>query len=103
MIADRPHPPELTPASHAGRWKLVVASLLIISSAIGVVAYWRFIVSDRYLREDITKMATAGQGLSVEQCVDATLAWARRCRAMQSLCVATGPHLMTTCLIARGR
>lgn len=84
-------------------WKIVVAVLFALSTVIGVLAYWRFIVSDRFLREDLEKMARVGRSLSVEQCVDATVAWAGTCRAMKSLCDATGPQLMRTCLAARDR
>jgi hypothetical protein len=81
----------------------VVVGLMVFATAVGVLAYWRFIVSDRYLRHDIAAMALAGRSLTVEQCVDRTVSWASSCRAMKSLCVATGPHLMRTCLAARER
>lgn len=82
---------------------LVVAILFGLSVAIGVVAYWRFIVSDRYLRDDLRRLADQGKQLTVEGCVDATLAWGRSCKAMKSLCDATTPEMMGKCLAARNR
>lgn len=91
------------PSQPKSRWKLVVLSLFTFSTLVGVVSYWRFIVSDRYLRQDIVTMAKAGKSLTVEQCVTKTLSWSASCRAMKSLCVSTSPHLMTTCLAAQDR
>jgi hypothetical protein len=91
------------PSQPKSRWKLVVLGLFAFSTLVGVVSYWRFIVSDRYLRQDIVSMAKAGKSLTVEQCVTRTVSWASTCRAMKSLCVSTSPHLMKTCLVAQDR
>lgn len=82
---------------------LVVSVLFALSVVIGVVAYWRFIASDRYLRADLKRLAAQGKQLTVEGCVDATLAWGRSCKAMKSLCDATAPEMMGKCLAARDR
>lgn len=82
---------------------LVVSILFGLSVAIGLVAYWRFIVSDKYLRADLHRLGEQGKKLDVEGCVDATLEWARHCKAMKSLCDATTPEMMGKCLAARDR
>lgn len=103
MTTSTEHPGTEVERRRSGSWKIVVAVLFALSIVIGVVAYWRFIVSDRFLRDDLEQMAQRGRSLSVEQCVDATVEWAGSCRAMKSLCDATGPQLMRTCLAARDR
>lgn len=82
---------------------LVVGILLALSVVVGVVAYSRFIRSDRHLRTDLERLAAEGKELSVEGCVDATIRWSTRCEAMKSLCDATTPQIMARCLGARDR
>lgn len=93
----------MAPGGRKNNGRLVIGLLLLLSAVVGVVAYWRFIVSDRYLRADLNRLSTRGKRLSVEGCVDATVTWASRCQAMKSLCDATGPEMMTRCLAANDR
>jgi hypothetical protein len=82
---------------------LVVGVLLVLATAIGVLAYWRFTVSEGYLRLDLDQVYADGSRLSVEQCVDETLRWGGHCKAMKSLCDASAPRIMHACLMARDR
>lgn len=82
---------------------LVVGILFALSVAVGILAYSRFITSDRRLRADLGRLAAEGRKLSVEGCVDATIRWSTRCAAMKSLCDATTPQMMARCLGARDR
>lgn len=86
---------------HAGR--VVLAVIFGVSIPVGALAYWRFSLSERYLTEDLRHMQTAGATLSAEECVDETVAWAGRCRAMKSLCDASVERMTKRCLAGRDR
>lgn len=77
---------------------IVVAVLFLVAVTIGVLAYWRFVVSDRYLQQDAATLHQRGGTLTLEGCVDAVMAWTGRCRAMKSLCDATTPRMIHACL-----
>lgn len=81
----------------------VLAVVMLLAALIGVMAYWRFIVSDRHLRADLEAMAERGAQLTAEQCVDATLSWAAGCQAMKSLCDASAQLIAHRCLDGRDR
>lgn len=83
--------------------KSVLLCIFGLALIIGCLGYWRFIVSDRFLRDDVLSMQKQGKTLSVEGCVDAVVLWASRCRAMKSLCDATAPRMMDVCLAAGNR
>lgn len=76
----------------------VVATLLAISSLLGVLAFYRYSQSERALVAALTAMAGRAASLDVEGCVDETLAWNKRCEAMKTLCDASVPRMMETCL-----
>lgn len=95
------------PGAARGREKhrgwLVIGVLLLVATVVGVLSYWRFIVSDRHLRADIARMERRGASIGVEQCIDEVVRWAGRCKAMKSLCDAEAPRLADVCLAARDR
>jgi hypothetical protein len=76
----------------------VMLALLSAAGALGVVAYWRFVESERALGADLARMARRAPLLGVEGCVGEVLAWNGACAAMKSLCDATVPRMMETCL-----
>lgn len=82
---------------------LVIATLLAVSSSIGVFAFWRFSTSDRYLGDVLHQMEAQGASASVEECVDRVVEQAAACQAMKSLCDASAPRWMDACLKARDR
>jgi hypothetical protein len=76
----------------------VLALLFGLATLLGVIAYWRFTRSDRYLQRTLKAIVQRGPSLSPEQCVDEVLVWSRRCQAMKSLCDASVPRMMEGCL-----
>jgi hypothetical protein len=91
-------------AAREGRsWAWVLSALFALSLVIGVVAYWRFTRSDRFLARDLKMMASRGKHHTIEQCVDDLLGWSAHCEAMLSLCEASIPRMMEACLAAQER
>jgi hypothetical protein len=76
----------------------VVAALLAIASLLGVLAFYRYSQSERALVAELTAMAKRAASLDVDGCVSETLAWNKRCEAMKTLCDASVPRMMETCL-----
>jgi hypothetical protein len=75
----------------------------VIGVALGVVAYWRYTVSEKHLHAAFDAIEAQGPTLTTEQCVDTVLAWHQRCEAMQSLCDHAVPMAMEHCLHGRDR
>lgn len=97
-----PTPPTGSPQRrHAGF--LVVAGILLISTIMGVLSFRSYLASEKYLIEARENMAQEGSRLTSDQCVDAVLQWAPQCSAMKSLCDASVPRMMHSCLAARDR
>ena len=97
---DQGAPAPAAPRISAG-W--IVGALFAASFAIGVVAYARYVSSEKALTADLAAIADKGKALSVEQCVDEVLAWHARCEAMKSLCDLSIPRMMFECLKAQDR
>ncbi len=76
---------------------------MIFASITGVVAYWRFVVSDRVLKEDTAAINLKGAAVPIEGCVDEVLGWAASCRAMRSLCTASTPRMAHACIKGKDR
>ena len=89
--------------SKPGSGGMLIFILLSLSIVIGVVAFWRFTRSDRYLRRAFVAMQSRGHDLTAEQCIDEVLRWSGTCEAMKSLCDASIPRMMQACLVARDR
>ena len=79
----------------------MVTVLLSLSVIIGVLAYWRYTVSERHLHQAFDALAAQGASIDTEACVPTVLAWHRRCEAMKSLCDHSIPLAMTHCLAQR--
>lgn len=82
---------------------VLVLALLCLSVTLGFAAYASYRSSEKSLTSARSAISKAGASLSVEQCVDRVLHWARRCRAMKSLCDASVTRMMAECMSARDR
>jgi len=81
----------------------VVVALLTVATAMGVVAFWRFSESDKFLSHVMVEMENAGKTSSPEQCVDEVVKHASTCEAMKSLCDSSAPRWMEACLRGQDR
>lgn len=81
----------------------VVLALIIASVIIGVVAFWRYRMSETALTQARLDIARKGAALTPEQCVETVVEWARRCEAMKTLCDASMPRMTKVCLEAADR
>ncbi len=100
-----PDAPQAVVSFKRWRWSgnTVVGLLLFVSLVIGVLAYRRFVASDRFLAQQLREIGERGHALSAEQCVDEVLARRDRCEAMKSMCNSTVPDMMDRCLGAKDR
>lgn len=78
--------------------KALVASLVAAATLIGVVAFWRFSTSERFLSGVMVEVRDKGKTATPEQCVDEVVRQAAKCEAMKSLCDASAPRWMNACL-----
>lgn len=78
--------------------------MLTLATILGVVAYWRYTVSERHLHTVFDELRAKGASLDVEECVTEVLAWHNTgCEAMQSLCDHSVPMALEHCLSAQDR
>lgn len=69
----------------------------------GVLAYYRYTVSETHFAAIIKKMDAEGPALDTEGCVAEVLAWHSTCEANKPLCDNGVPMVMTHCLAAADR
>ena len=83
--------------------RLVLGGLISLALVLGVVAYWRYTVSERHFAETIVEMNALGPTLDTDGCVGAVLDWHARCEANKPLCDDGVPRIMTHCLVGADR
>lgn len=88
-------------SSHAG-YK-VVTIILLVSIAIGVTAYYRFVKSEKHLTSTFEHFLAVGSEKTAFDCVDEVVEWSKRCSAMLSLCEDSVQRMMTACLQGKSR
>lgn len=86
--------------------RLVFGGLLIVTLSVGVLAYWRYANSERWVAEGVAKMDRIGAELEAEGCIDEVVSWYGECdehRANAAVCLQGVSILMYHCLSARDR
>lgn len=83
--------------------RLVLGSMSVIIVVLGVLAYWRYVVSENHFAEVIATMTEQGPQLDTEGCVDAVLEWHATCEANKPLCDNGLPQILMHCLSGRDR
>lgn len=86
--------------------KLVFGVLAIVTVVVGVLAYWRYANSERWVAEGIAKMDRVGAELKPEGCIDESLSWYGDCDEQQAnaaVCLQGVSILMYHCLAAADR
>ena len=86
--------------------KWVFIGLVVVSVAVGVLAYWRYANSERWVAEGIAEMDSIGADLDAEQCIDEAVEWYDACdqhEANAAVCLTGVGMLMQHCLAARDR
>ncbi len=81
----------------------VILILFLLAAVLGVIAFWRFTRSDRFIQASIARVQSRAAALTPEGCVDWTVDWARTCSAMKALCDGSVPRLVEACLMASDR
>lgn len=97
------HEKSSTDDSSRGSATSVIVVLMTVATAMGVLAFWRFSESDRFLSHVMGEMEGVGKSASAEQCVDEVVKRAATCEAMKSLCDASAPRWMGACLRGQDR
>lgn len=82
---------------------IVIATVLSLATVLGVVAFWRFTESSKYIHKSLAEFDARGAVLDADACVGEVLAWNARCEAMKSMCDQAVPMTMEHCLAARER
>ncbi len=100
-VADHQTEQPARPERGSAFW--VLLSIFVLSGVLGIVAYWRFTRSDRYLAAAFAQIQQRGKALTPEQCIDEVIGWTHRCEAMKSLCEASIPRMTELCLAAADR
>lgn len=88
-------------SSHAG-YK-VVTIILLVSIAIGVTAYYRFVKSEKHLTSTFDHFLAIGPEKTAFDCVGDVVEWSKHCSAMLSLCEDSVQRMMGACLQGRPR
>ena len=83
--------------------RLVLGTISVLVVVLGVLAYWRYTVSERHFAHAIAHFDERGKELDVEGCVAEVLEWHRTCEANKALCDNGVVRIMTHCLTAADR
>jgi hypothetical protein len=83
--------------------RLVLGTIAVLVVVLGVVAYWRYTVSERYFAESLKEIDAVGPTLDTEGCVSEVLKWHQQCEANKPLCDNGVPRVMTHCLTGADR
>lgn len=97
--------PEL-PQRDGPSLRLVLGGVVLLTILVGVLAYWRYANSERWVAEGVERMDELGAGLDSEGCIDATVEWHDSCDAEQTnaaVCLQGVKVVMFHCLAARDR
>ena len=81
----------------------VILTLFVIGGVLGVVAFWRFTRSDRFIQTSLAEVQGRAAQLTPEGCVGWAVDWAGRCQAMKALCEGSVPRMVEACLIRADR
>ena len=83
--------------------RLVAGSIAALAIVLGVLAYWRYTVSERHFATALAQMDAVAPTLDTEGCVTEVLTWHRTCEANKPLCDDGVPRVMTHCLMGADR
>jgi hypothetical protein len=83
--------------------RLVLGGLTALVMVLGVLAYWRYTVSERHFAETMVTMDRLGSTADTETCVSAVLDWHATCEANRALCDNGIARVITHCLHAGDR
>lgn len=75
----------------------------MLAVVLGVLAYWRYTVSERHFAETLQHMDEVGPKVDTEGCVTEVLEWHARCEANKALCDDGVLRVMTHCLTGADR
>lgn len=98
---DAVDPPEVDTSGPSLR--LVLGTITVLVLALGVLAYWRYTVSEKHFAHAIAHFDERGKSLDVDGCVAEVLEWHRTCEANKALCDNGVVRIMTHCLTAADR
>ena len=82
---------------------ILIGSIMVLAIVLGVVAYWRFTLSQQHIRANFHRLDKHGATLDAEGCVTAVLDWHDHCDAIDTLCDHAVPMAMEHCLRASDR
>ena len=82
---------------------MVFGVLGVLAIFCGVLAYWRYTVSEGWFATSLPAMTEVGATVDTEGCVDAAVRWHATCDANKPLCDNGVPRAMTHCLMADDR
>lgn len=97
---------EATPARPDRSLTYVFVTLAIVSVIVGVLGYWRYANSERWVAEGIQHMNEVGPTIDTEQCVDEAVSWYGACDqhdANAAVCLTGIGILMHHCLSGQAR
>lgn len=77
--------------------------MVTLAVVLGVLAYWRYTVSERHFADAIAQMDRVGPSQDTEGCVSAVLDWHHGCEANKPLCDNGVGRVLTHCLAGADR
>lgn len=83
--------------------RLVLGTIVTLVVVLGIVAYWRYTVSERHFAETFAEFDRLAPTVDAEGCVTAVLEWHERCEANKPLCDNGVVRVMSHCLPGRDR
>lgn len=86
--------------------KLVLGGVAIVSIIVGVLAYYRYSTSERWVAEGIQHMDEVGEGLDVDACIEEAVSWHDECDQQQTnaaVCLQGVKVVLFHCLDAADR
>jgi len=95
-----------TSANDGPSLSLVLGGMAVVTVVMGVLAYYRYAGSERWVAEGIQHMDAVGHELDVDGCIDESVDWYNRCDTHDTnaaVCLKGVDLLMAHCLIARDR
>jgi hypothetical protein len=83
--------------------RTVLVSMSAVAIFMGVLAYYRYITSEKSIMQGMAEMEREGVALDGEGCVNLVLDWHKRCEALNVMCNDAVKIAMYHCLEARDR
>ena len=81
----------------------VLGSIFFVATILGVVTFFNYTRTEKSVQKGIAHLLEEGKSLSMQGCVKELLTWTSQCEGIKTVCDASAPILMESCLRAQDR